>query len=694
MIFRRILLTLAVLFSFAAAQAQLVKPVKWTTRVDKVSDTQANIVLTATIDQGWHLYSQYNPAGASLPMVFTITPSKAFINMGKVAEYPKPTEVYEEVFKVTEKFWTGKAYFTQPIKVLSDKTFDFAISLSGQACQEDGFCVQVEDDLVVKVDGSQYNKENPVDTSAIAVVDSNKTETDTSKSETAVISPDGTDVKGDSKSIWGVIIEAILWGLFALLTPCVFPMVPMTVSFFLKGSENKAKSRFNASVFGISIVALYTIPIAILIGITYFVGGEAITADIFNWLSTHWIPNILFFLIFMIFAASFFGAFEIVMPSWATSKADSNADRGGIFGSFFMALTLVLVSFSCTGPIVGTIIVKSTQGEIWEPIITMLAFSTAFALPFTLFAFFPSWLKNLPKSGGWLNSVKVVLGFIEVALGFKFLSVADQVYHWGILDRETYLAIWIVTFTLLGFYLLGKLKFKHDSEVKYLSVGRLGMAIGVFAFVVYMIPGMWGAPLRVLSGYLPPQQTLDFDMPRIVREAAMLNGGGNGEPSKLCEKPKFEDILPALPHGLEGYHDFDQALKCAKEQNKPLFVDFTGHGCVNCREMEANVWSAPEVLKRLKNDYIVVALYVDDKTELPESEWITSTYDGKVKKTIGRKFADLQVTRYEQNAQPYYCLLDTAGKDLVKPRAYDLDVDAFVQFLDNGLKEFKARQGK
>ncbi|HPS83334.1 MAG TPA: thioredoxin family protein, partial [Bacteroidales bacterium] len=447
-------------------------------------------------------------------------------------------------------------------------------------------------------------------------------------------------------------------------------------------------------VFGISIVALYTIPIAVLIGITYFVGGEAITADIFNWLSTHWIPNILFFLIFMIFAASFFGAFEIVMPSWATSKADSNADRGGIFGSFFMALTLVLVSFSCTGPIVGTIIVKSTQGEIWEPIITMLAFSTAFALPFTLFAFFPSWLKNLPKSGGWLNSVKVVLGFVEVALGFKFLSVADQVYHWGILDRETYLAIWIVTFTLLGFYLLGKLKFKHDSEVKYLSVGRLGMAIGVFAFVVYMIPGMWGAPLRVLSGYLPPQQTLDFDMSRIVREAAMLNGGGNGEPSKLCEKPKFEDILPALPHGLEGYHDFDQALKCAKEQNKPLFVDFTGHGCVNCREMEANVWSAPEVLKRLKNDYIVVALYVDDKTELPESEWITSTYDGKVKKTIGRKFADLQVTRYEQNAQPYYCLLDTAGKDLVKPRAYDLDVDEFVQFLDNGLKEFKARQGK
>ncbi len=694
MILRRFPLFFAMLLLFSAVQSQIIKPVKWNSRVDKVSDTEANIVLTASIDQGWHLYSQYNPEGGSLPLVFTISPSNAFALVGKVAEYPKPTEHYEEVFKITEKFWAGKAYFTQKIKVLTDKPFDFEISLSGQACQDDGYCVQIEDDLVVKVDGSQYNKENPVDTTVIAVVDTGKIKPDTSKTETATLSPDIEDAEKAGSGIWGVIIEAILWGFVALLTPCVFPMVPMTVSFFLKGSENKAKSRFNASVFGISIVVLYTIPIAILIGISYFIGGEAITVDAFNWLATHWIPNILFFLIFMVFAASFFGAFEIVLPSWMTSKADSKADRGGILGSFFMALTLVLVSFSCTGPIVGTIIVKSTQGEIWEPIITMLAFSAAFALPFTLFAFFPSWLSNLPKSGGWLNSVKVVLGFIEVALGFKFLSVADQVYHWGILDRETYLAIWIVTFTLLGFYLLGKLKFKHDSEVKYLSVGRLGMAIAVFAFVVYMIPGMWGAPLRVLSGYLPPQQTLDFDMPRIVREAAMLNGGGSGEPTKLCEKPKFEDILPALPHGLEGYHDFEQALKCAKEQNKPLFVDFTGHGCVNCREMEANVWSAPEVLKRLKNDYIVVALYVDDKTELPESEWITSTYDGKVKKTIGRKFADLQVTRYEQNAQPYYCLLDTAGKDLIKPRAYDLDVDAFVEFLDNGLKEFKARQGK
>jgi len=466
-------------------------------------------------------------------------------------------------------------------------------------------------------------------------------------------------------------------------------MVPMTVSFFMKGSENKLRSRFNASAFGISIVALYTLPIAAMILITYFVGGASITADIFNVLATHWIPNVIFFLIFMIFAASFFGAFEIVLPSWMTSKADAKADKGGVLGAFFMALTLVLVSFSCTGPIVGSVIVKSTQGAIWDPIITMFAFSIAFALPFTLFAFFPGWLKNLPKSGGWLNSVKVVLGFLEVALGLKFLSMADQVYHWGILDREVYLAVWIVVFTLLGFYLLGKLKFKHDSDVKYVSVGRLGLAIVTFSFVIYMIPGMWGAPLKMLSGYLPPQQTLDFDMQRIVNES----GGTENVKNILCEEPKYNDILD-LPHGIQGYFDLDQAIACSKEQNKPIFVDFTGHACVNCREMEANVWSAPEVLKRLKNDFVVVALYVDDAYRLPESEWVTSKVDGKVKKSIGAKMADIQIERYQTNAQPQYALLDSDGNDLVKTRNYNLDVNAFVKWLDEGLAEYKKRSKK
>lgn len=688
-----LMLTLFITFQ---SFSQIVTPVKWTAKVVKHSDTEANIVITANIDKGWHLYSQYNPKGGSQPLVFSIKGNSNYSVVGKVLESPKPTEQYEELFGVTEKFFSNTATFTQKIKVLSDKPFNAEFSLSGQACQEDGVCVPLDEDLSVKIDGSKYNVENieqKADSALVGAIiaDSSNPSLDlpSKVEETVIKAEEKIEDSKESKSLWGVILSAIAWGFVALLTPCVFPMVPMTVSFFIKGGDNKAKSRFNASVFGISIVVLYTLPIAILIGVSYFIGGQAITADIFNWIATHWLPNILFFLIFMFFAASFFGAFEIILPSWMTSKADSKADRGGILGSFFMALTLVLVSFSCTGPIVGTIIVQSTQGAIWEPIITMLAFSIAFALPFTLFAFFPSWLNNLPKSGGWLNSVKVVLGFIEVALGFKFLSVADQVYHWGILDREVYLAIWIVTFALLGFYLLGKIKFKHDSDLKYVGVGRLALAIITFSFVIYLIPGMWGAPLRALSGYMPPIQTLDFDLNRIVRESATYNiGTTQQEPTSLCEKPKYEEILPALPHGLQGYHDLEQAIKCSAEQNKPVFVDFTGHGCVNCREMEANVWSNPQVLKKLQNDFIIAALYVDDKTELPESEWVVSKYDGKVKKTIGRKYADLQVSRYEKNAQPYYCILDSEGNDLVIPRAYNLNIEEFVKFLDKGIEAY------
>ena len=504
-------------------------------------------------------------------------------------------------------------------------------------------------------------------------------------------------------NIWTLIIEAILWGFAALLTPCVFPMIPMTVSFFLKGSENKLAGRFRAIMYFIFIVALYTIPIALIIFTTWIFGGDSVTADIFNWLATHWLPNIIFFLVFMIFAASFFGAFEINLSGNLVNKSDSKQGKGGLGGVFFMALTLVLVSFACTGPIVGTVLIKSTSGEFWTPIITMLAFSTAFALPFALFALFPSLLKNLPKSGGWLNSVKVVLGFIEVALGFKFLSVADQTYHWGLLDREVYLAIWIICFTLLGFYLLGKIKFAHDSDVKHISVGRLALVILDFTFVLYMLPGMWGAPLKALSGYLPPKQTMDFDLMRITQEHSdkvieyidrkgVSSGATVSNSSNvLCEEPKYSDFLH-LPHGIKGYFDYEQALACAKLQNKPIFVDFTGHGCVNCREMEANVWSDPRVLEMLKNDFVVVALYVDDKTNLPENEWITSAYDGKVKKSIGRKYADFQISKFNTNAQPYYVLMGHNGEVLMDPRAYNLDKDAFVAFLKEGIENFK--QGK
>ena len=475
--------------------------------------------------------------------------------------------------------------------------------------------------------------------------------------------------KSNGKGIWALILEAILWGFLMLLTPCVFPMVPMTVSFFLKRSGSAAKGRFNALMYGLFIVLLYTVPICIIIGLTWALGGKTVTADIFNWLSTHWLPNILFFIIFMVFAASFFGAFEITLPSKWTNKADSGSDKKGLLGVFFLALTLVLVSFSCTGPIVGTVLIKSTQGEFWTPMVTMLAFSIAFALPFALLAFFPSVLKKLPKSGGWLNSVKVVLGFIEVALGLKFLSVADQTYHWHLLDREVYLAIWIVCFALLGFYLLGKLRFKHDTPLEYISVGRLALAIIDFAFVVYMIPGMWGAPLKALSGYLPPIQTQDFVLDKYTATA----------PEQL--PPLQAATMVALPHGLSGYSSLEDGIAAAAEEGKKVFVDISGHGCVNCREMEARVWSDPEVLRRLQNDFVIVTLYVDDKTPLPEEKWVTND-QGKTLKDVGRVNSDLVMKRFGVNSQPNYFILDGEGNTLAGPRGYNLDAGEFVKFLD------------
>ncbi|MDD2584745.1 MAG: thioredoxin family protein, partial [Bacteroidales bacterium] len=474
--------------------------------------------------------------------------------------------------------------------------------------------------------------------------------------------------------------------------------------------RSNAKGKVMATFFGISIITLYTLPIAAIIIITYFAGGEAVTADMFNWLATHWIPNVLFFLIFMIFAISFFGAFEIVLPSWMVNKSDAKSDKGGYAGVFFMALTLVLVSFSCTGPIVGTILIKSTQGEIWEPIITMFAFSTAFALPFTVFAFAPSLLKDLPKSGGWLNSVKVVLGFIEVALGFKFLSVADQVYHWGLLDREIYLAIWIVVFTLMGFYLLGKLRFAHDSPTQHITVKRLFMAIATFVFVVYMIPGMWGAPLKGLSGYLPPISSQDFKSAQLG-DIQLLNGGGttygignNGNGINGVSKeannnislrsqgiiPKYSDFLH-LPHGLEGFFTYNEAIEYAKKVGKPLFLDFTGHGCVNCREMEARVWSDPRVLTLLRQEFVILALYADDKKKADESDWVT-TESGRVLKTIGKINSDLVMRKYNANAQPYYVILDPATEqNTTEPMGYNLDIDTFIEFLENGIEGYRNR---
>ena len=503
------------------------------------------------------------------------------------------------------------------------------------------------------------------------------------KTETVAAAPAVTGTEEEQKagnSIWGLILEAILWGFAMLLTPCVFPMVPMTISFFMKGSSSPAAGRFKAFMYGLFIVLLYTLPISIIIGLTYMFGGETVTADIFNWLATHWLPNIIFFIVFMVFAASFFGAFEITLPSSLVNKSDKNSDKGGLAGIFFMALTLVLVSFSCTGPIVGSVLIKSTQGEFWTPMVTMLAFSVAFALPFTIFAMFPSLLKKLKSgSGSWLGSVKVVLGFIEVALGFKFLSVADQTYHWGLLDREVYLAIWIVVFTLLGLYLLGKIRFEADSEVKHIGIFRLFLVIVDFTFVVYLIPGMFGAPLKALSGYLPPIETQDF----VIWSKA--DGQMPAATVNVNADVTSSEGLHQLPLGLTGYYSIDEGLAAAKAAGKPVFIDISGLACVNCREMEQRVWSDPKVLQMLKNDFVIVVLYTDDKAKLPESEWVT-TKTGKVLKDRGRVNAYYVRERFGVSAQPNYVILDTEGNQVTPVRGYNLDIDGFVEFLNSGLK--------
>lgn len=472
---------------------------------------------------------------------------------------------------------------------------------------------------------------------------------------------------------WSLILQAILWGFAMILTPCVFPMIPMTVSFFLKSSSSAAAGRFNAFMYGLFIILLYTLPITVIILVTWIAGGDAVTADIFNWLATHWLPNILFFIVFMVFAASFFGAFEITLPSSWVNKADGKSGKKGLVGVFFMALTLVLVSFSCTGPIVGTVLIQSTQGQFWMPIVTMFAFSVAFALPFTVFALFPSLLNKL-KSGSWLSSVKVVLGFIEVALGFKFLSVADQTYHWGLLDREVYLAIWIVVFSMLGFYLLGKLRFPHEDKVEHISLLRLVSSIAVFAFVVYMIPGMFGAPLKALSGYLPPISTQDFVINRTAATAVKPTANGDtATPYGL-----------KMPYGLNGYFKLEDAVAAARKSGKPIFVDVTGHGCVNCREMEARVWSDPEVLSLLSDRFEIVALYVDDKTKLREEDWVYAS-NGDVYKEVGRANAYIARERFGVNSQPNYILLDSEGRQIASPRGYNLDIEGFKEFLKQAL---------
>jgi len=720
MLKKSIKLTLLLLLLAGSINAQVKNPVKWKIEYKESGNNVYDIIFNATIEEGWHLYDLGPYNDGPNPTQFYFDESKNYKRVGNVKMLIQPKVEFDEMFQMKIGYFLNRAQFAQSFQVLSKDSVTVKGYVEWMVCDNGSCLPPTEYEFAVKLPGAKgavaaaintksadktvSKSASPAPQATVATVTITDNTTATDKKEESVIQPDSSTITpveagiaatvGDNnreKSIWGVVLEAILWGFIALLTPCVFPMVPMTVSFFLKnnqaeeGKSSRSKGKIMASFYGLFIVALYTLPIAIIILVTYFAGGEAVTADIFNWLATHWLPNIIFFLVFMIFAASFFGAFEITLPSWMVNKSDTKSDKGGLIGVFFMALTLVLVSFSCTGPIVGTILIKSTQGEIWEPIVTMFAFSVAFALPFTIFAFAPSLLKDLPKSGGWLNSVKVVLGFLEVALGFKFLSVADQTYHWGILDREVYLAIWIVVFTLLGFYLLGKIRFSYDTPIDHIGVGRLTLSIIVFSFVVYMIPGMWGAPLKALSGYMPPLSSQDFNLYQ-ERQA----GAGNSEDltsiTNNNQPPftaKYSDFLH-LPHGLQGFFEYNEALSYAKKVGKPLFVDFTGHGCVNCREMEARVWSDPRALKLLREKFVILALYADDKKEADEKDWVTNE-SGRVLKSIGKINSHLAMTKFNVNAQPYYAILNPYTEEpITQPRGYDLDVEKFIEFLESG----------
>jgi thiol:disulfide interchange protein len=670
-----ILLSFLLIQAVFSGQAQVLTPAKWnyeTSVKEAKTGDEVELIFKATIDKDWYLYSsEFNCEDGPIKTSFTLVPHTSFQLIGNVVPV-NPMDKYDDIFECDVKVFKKTAEFRQKIKILAS-----TLSIKGesdyQVCTETtGQCVPGGEDFAfsIKVSGESLQAQNvqvispTVDNAQVITINPfTPAETKGPILDSSLVIEDPA-----GKSLLGFLLISFLAGLAALITPCVFPMIPMTVSFFTGRG-----TRFQALMYGFFIILIYSIIGAALAPL---MGPE--TA---NHLSTEWIPNLIFFLVFIVFGLSFLGLFEITLPGSIINKVDQQAEKGGLAGVFFMAFTLVLVSFSCTGPIVGSILVSSAGGEFLKPIAGMFAFALAFAIPFTLFAIFPNWMKSLPKSGGWLNTVKVVLGFVEIALAFKFLSIADQAFHWGVLDREINIAIWIVIVVLIGIYLIKGFRMPgdtgKDAEDKTVNVARISLAMIAFVFAVYLVPGMWGAPLKALAGYLPPMYTHDFNVI-----------GSSEKSGSVCDEPKYADFLH-LPHGLSGYFDYDQALACARQQGKPLFIDFTGHGCTNCREMEANVWSDPQVLQRLNSDYVVVALYVDDKTELPESDWYTSTYDKKVKKTIGKQNADLQITNLNNNAQPFYVLVGNDERVLVSPYGYNLSSEKFVQFLDAGKKKYK-----
>lgn len=679
-----------------AAQAQILTPVKWKIKLDdKGGAPEKEIVFTATADKGWHLYDMNLPEGGPVSTSFTFETLNGAELIGQPVPSVKPTTVYDEQFAMNLRWYPGTVSFTQKLKVTDPAKFKAEGEVEFMACNDetclppdqipfsfDKKSIHVDPALAANSSTTEVDKEDATaiqpDTQVVAEEASELNTPDPAAKETpATTSPKASDSLTDSPNLWSPVIDQLksfgdstvsaadtswlfiffagfLGGLIALLTPCVWPMIPMTVSFFLKRTKDRKKAIRDAITYGLSIIVIYLVMGLLITGIF---GASAL-----NDLSTNAIFNILFFLLLVVFAVSFFGAFELVLPASWTSKLDSKADSTtGVLSIFFMSFTLVLVSFSCTGPIIGTLLVQAaSMGTAVGPAIGMFGFALALSIPFSVFAIFPNMLQSMPKSGGWLNSVKVVLGFLELALALKFLSVADLAYGWRLLDREAFIVLWIVIFSLLGVYLLGKIKFSHDSEVKYVSVPRLFMAIISFAFAIYMVPGLWGAPLKAISAFAPPLYTQDFNLYKNEVHAA--------------------------------FDDYESGMAYAKKVNKPVMIDFSGFGCVNCRKMEASVWTDPKVKQMLENDYVLITLMVDDKTKLPQPIEIQENGKTRKLKTIGDKWSYLQRSKCGSNAQPFYILLNDEGQPLGPSYAFNEDVSKYIQFLQNGLKEFKKEQ--
>jgi len=664
---KNIIITVMLLFC-GSIFAQMYNPVKWTTAVEKISEKEYLLKAEATIQAGWHLYGQYIEEGGPSPTAFTFK-KKNFELLGKTTE-GKGHEVVDKIFDMKIKYFEGKAIFTQKIKFNSDAILNIAAEVEFMVCDDSNCLPPSSEELVFKIPNVK-NVASAEETAAVkkdAVAAEEKNIADAEKE----IKKDtiDSDKKNNSKGLLGIFIIAFLSGFAALLTPCVFPMIPMTVSYFTKQSKTKAAGIRNALIYGFSIVIIY-----VLLGsiVTAVFGADSLNA-----LSTNVWFNIIFFILLVVFACSFLGAFEIMLPNALANKVDSQADRGGLIGIFFMALALAIVSFSCTGPIVGTLLVEAASKGGIAPIVGMLGFSIAIALPFSLFAAFPGWLNALPKSGGWLNTVKVVLGFLELALAFKFLSNADLVLqlHW--LEREVFLTIWIAVFGTLAFYLFGKITLPHDSPLNHISVGRLSLGLLVLSFTIYLIPGLFGAPLKLISGFPPPMHYSESPY-----------GVGFSKNTGTANTENLPEGAAYGPQDIITFHDYDKGMDFAKKTGKPVLLDFTGYACVNCRKMEELVWSDPKVLGVLKNDVVLISLYVDDKKELPENEQYVSETTGKKIKTIGNKWSDLQIKTYKANAQPFYVIVDHKSANLTEPSAYNPDIENYYNWLNSGIKNFK-----